>query len=60
MSFGHKGNGAEQAAVLFDALRELDSRGCKLCYARVPQKTGVELAVYNRLIRAAAFEVIDL
>ena len=60
VSFGHKGNGAEQAAVLFDALRELDSRGCKLCYARVPQKTGVELAVYNRLIRAAAFEVIDL
>ncbi len=60
VSFGHKGDGAEQAAVLFDALRKLDSRGCKVCFARVPKKSGVGLAVYNRLIRAAAFEVIEL
>lgn len=60
VSFGHKENEAEQAAVLFDALRELDKKGCKLCYSRVPSKTGVGLAVYNRLIRAAAFEVIKL
>ena len=49
-----------QAAVLFDALRELDKKGCRLCYARMPRKSGVGLAVYNRLIRAAAFEVIKL
>lgn len=60
VSFGRKEDGAEQAAVLFDALRELDRRGCKLCYSRVPSKDGVGLAVYNRLIRAAAFEVISL
>lgn len=60
VSFGHKDNEAEQAAVLFDALRELDNRGCRVCFARVPQKSGVGLAVYNRLIRAAAFEVIEL
>ena len=58
--FGHKGDESEQAAVLFDALRELDNLGCKLCFARVPQKSGIGLAVYNRLIRAAAFEVIAL
>ncbi len=57
VSFGHKENDLEQAAVLFDALRELDDKGCKICYSRVPKKTGVGLAVYNRLIRAAAFEV---
>ena len=60
VSFGHKGDEAEQAAVLFDALRELDNLGCKVCFARVPKKSGVGLAVYNRLIRAAAFEVISL
>lgn len=60
LSFGKKDDFSEQAAVLFDALRELDSRGCKVCFARVPEKSGVGLAVYNRLIRAAAFEVITL
>lgn len=60
LSFGKKDDYNEQAAVLFDALRELDRRGCKLCFSRVPQKSGVGLAVYNRLIRAAAFEVISL
>ncbi len=60
VSFGHKENDSEQANILFDALRELDGKGCKICFARVPKKTGVGLAVYNRLIRAAAFEVIKL
>ncbi len=60
VSFGHKENDLEQAAVLFDALRELDDKGCKICYSRVPKKTGVGLAVYNRLIRAAGFEVIKI
>lgn len=60
VSFGHRDNDSEQAAALFDALRELDGLGCELCYARVPSKKGIGLAVYNRLIRAAAFEVIKL
>lgn len=60
LCFGKKDNFDEQAAVLFDALRELDKIGCKVCYARVPEKKGVGLAVYNRLVRAAAFEVIKL
>lgn len=60
LCFGKKEDFSEQAAVLFDALRKLDAKGCKVCYARVPQKSGVGLAVYNRLIRAAAFEVIKL
>ncbi|MBO5746695.1 MAG: threonylcarbamoyl-AMP synthase [Clostridia bacterium] len=60
VSFGHKEDEFEQAAVLFKALRELDKLGCKVCYSRVPSKCGVGLAVYNRLIRAAAFEVIEL
>ncbi|WP_173385514.1 L-threonylcarbamoyladenylate synthase [Ruminococcus flavefaciens] len=51
-------NDEEQAQRLFDALRELDEMGAKKVYARCPNKTGVGLAVYNRLLRAAAFRVI--
>ena len=58
--FGSKDDASTQAAVLFDALRSLDQSGYKVCYARVPEKSGVGLAVYNRLVRAAGFEVIKL
>jgi L-threonylcarbamoyladenylate synthase len=50
----------EQAHNLFDALREADLRGAKTVYVRCPEFDGVGLAVYNRLIRAAAFQVIKL
>ncbi|MCM1330647.1 MAG: L-threonylcarbamoyladenylate synthase [Ruminococcus sp.] len=50
----------EQAARLFAVLRELDERGAERVYAECPEQTGVGLAVYNRLLRAAGFEVIDL
>ena len=50
----------EQAHLLFDVLRHLDDIGAKRVYARCPRKTGVGLAVYNRLLRAAGFEVIKL
>lgn len=47
----------EQAQHLFECLRELDDRGAKLVYARCPHKTGVGMAVYNRMARAAAFDI---
>ncbi len=53
-------SGEEQANRLFAALREADERGAKTVLARCPQKSGVGLAVYNRLIRAAAFREITL
>ena len=50
----------EQANRLFDTLRHLDELGAKRVFVRCPQTSGVGLAVYNRLIRAAAFKIIDL
>ncbi|MBQ6675695.1 MAG: threonylcarbamoyl-AMP synthase [Ruminococcus sp.] len=50
----------QQAQRLFDALRELDDIGAKKAFARCPEKSGVGLAVYNRLLRAAGFQVIKL
>ena len=60
LSYGGEGDGAAQAHRLFSALRELDRRGAKTVYVRCPAEDGVSLAVYNRLLRAAAFRVVDL
>ncbi|MDE7303620.1 MAG: threonylcarbamoyl-AMP synthase [Oscillospiraceae bacterium] len=48
----------EQAAKLFAVLRKLDDIGAEQVYARMPSTEGVGLAVYNRLLRAAGFEII--
>ena len=59
--YGSGNDSAAQARELFDALRELDERQeIQLVYARCPEPEGVGMAVYNRLIRAAGFEVITL
>lgn len=60
VTFGRENDDLSQAKELFDALRKLDEMGAKKVYARIPHVTGVGMAVYNRLIRAAAFTIIDL
>lgn len=60
LSYGMEGDGASQAHALFTKLRELDKAGAKTVYVRCPEENGVSLAVYNRLLRAAAFRVVDL
>lgn len=59
-SIGKEADQAAQAAHLFRCLRDLDQQGVSLVYARCPSRKGVGLALYNRLIRAAAFQVIKL
>lgn len=58
--YGAEDDGAAQARELFEALRQLDEIGAKTVYARCPEPSGVGLAVYNRLMRAAGFEVLRL
>ena len=58
--YGSRHDPASQAHGLFDALRRLDDAGITVAYAACPAATGVGLAVYNRLLRAAGFEVIEL
>lgn len=58
VTYGKRQDALSQAHGLFDALRQLDERGAKTVYAAAPSPTGVGLAVYNRLLRAAAFRVI--
>ncbi|MDE7121492.1 MAG: threonylcarbamoyl-AMP synthase [Oscillospiraceae bacterium] len=52
--------GLAQAHDLFLRFRELDEVGAQLAYVRMPRQTGADLSVYNRLMRAAGFEVIKL
>ncbi len=59
VSYGTRREPATQAQGLFDALRALDQRGAKRVFAACPDPNGIGLAVYNRLLRAAGFEVIN-
>ena len=60
VSCGSINSPAHQAHRLFSALRECDDAGAKTVYAHCPQKEGIYLAVYNRLIRAASYKIINL
>lgn len=60
VTYGEERDAQSQAERLFAALRELDEHGAKWVYARAPEMKGMGLAVYNRLVRAAAFTEIYL
>ncbi len=60
ISYGKKDDPASQAHKLFSVLRDLDKMGADLVFARCPDTDGIGLAVYNRLIRAAGFKIIEL
>lgn len=57
VTYGSRYDALTQAQHLFDALRRLDEMGIKTVYAACPDPSGVGLAVYNRLLRAAAFRI---
>ena len=53
-------NPQEQAHRLFALLREADEEGASRVYVEMPSKEGIGLAVYNRLLRAAAFRIVSV
>lgn len=58
--YGPQTQPAQQARQLFAALRTLDAQGAQLAYVQCPDCRGIGLAVYNRLLRAAGFQVLEL
>ena len=60
VTYGRAHDAASQNRELFAALRRLDDCGAKLVYVRCPDRDDASLGVYNRMLRAAAFEVIKL
>lgn len=59
LPYGGRYDSQSQAHRLFEALHQLDELGVEKAYAHIPRKRDVGLAVYNRLIRAAAFRVVN-
>lgn len=61
VSYGKENDYLNQANLFFDSLRKIDElSNIKKVYAHCPKLKGVGLAVYNRLIRAAGFNVIKI
>lgn len=59
VTFGKRYDSETQANQLFSALHKLDEKDAKTVFARIPSKNGVGLAVYNRLVRASGFKIIN-
>ncbi len=57
---GKKHDLATQARRLFAALREADGTDAQIIYAHLPPQEGLGLALYNRLIRAAAHTIKEV
>ncbi|MBQ3816803.1 MAG: threonylcarbamoyl-AMP synthase [Clostridia bacterium] len=60
ISYGSRENEISLARDIFSVLRQVDKYGVSAVYVHAPSKTGVGLAVYNRLLRAASFRVIKV
>ena len=58
--FGSESDDETQAHLLFDILRDADKRNFDVIYAPLPRAEGIGLALYNRMIRAAAYNIIKL
>ena len=59
ISYGTQEDPMQQAQRVFDALRQLDEQGAQTVYVACPTPRGIGLAVYNRLLRSAAFRIIN-
>ncbi len=60
LCIGHEHDHQEIARNLFALLRQADQQQITRIYAHCPSRQGIGLAVYNRLIRAAAFDEREL
>ena len=60
ISLGDRTDDSLAAHRLFSALREADELGASEIYAKYPDTEGIGLALLNRMLRAAAFRVIEL
>lgn len=60
MTFGKKRDSAEHSKHLFDCLRRFDDTDAPEIYAVTDGLEGIGLALYNRMLKASGYTVIDL
>ena len=58
--FGKKDDDEEHAKRLFDILRRFDSTDATEIYATASDTRGVGLAIYNRMLKASGFNIIEI
>ncbi len=58
--YGNKNDHLTLSKYLFSALREFDETNVQYIYARTVEPNGVGLGIYNRMLRAASFNVTAL
>lgn len=59
VAYGKQEDPKTQAHNLFSILREMDKNHAEQIFVRCPDMTGISLAVYNRLIRSAGFNIVE-
>ncbi|MBQ9415120.1 MAG: threonylcarbamoyl-AMP synthase [Clostridia bacterium] len=57
-TYGRREDHQTQAHAVFEELRKADDRHVRTLYVACPDSAGVGLAVYNRLLRSAGFQVV--
>lgn len=60
VTYGKRDEPISQARHIFDALRQIDKINAEKVFVRYSDCDGVGLAVFNRLIRAAGFNIIEV
>ncbi len=60
VDIGKSENLDEQAKRLFTALRDADKFGVDIIYGHLPTTDGIGLALYNRMLRAAAHTILEV
>ena len=60
IDIGKSENLDEQAKRLFTALRDADKLGVEIIYGHLPTTDGIGLALYNRMLRAAAHTILEI
>ena len=58
--FGKKADDEEHAKRLFDILRKFDKTDAPEIYATASDMRGVGLAIYNRMLKASGFNIIEI
>lgn len=58
--YGKAENSKSLTKNIFAVLRQIDSEGFSKVFVRMPKRSDANLAIWNRLIRAACFKLINL
>jgi L-threonylcarbamoyladenylate synthase len=60
LTFGKKDDEKAHSHLLFDRLRHFDETDATVIYATAGSTEGIGLALYNRMLKAAGYTVLNI